>query len=441
MLAGQSLEAARHTLFEAVLWYMRPLLYCERDDGSLKLNSKQWRVNTNSHQMLIQHRLSRTTLRVVGSDPKKAHGLKPHLVVGDEPSQWESGGDMMFAALATSFGKQKNARFFLIGTKSRNPLHFFNRLLHTPPPGTKSIVHAASRKDVDDGGAYKISTIKKANPSYRYLEALRDDLETNRKAAKKLGGMHRAQYYALNLNLGVSESDAVEDVIEDTAWEAVVAKEQPERQGPVAIGVDLGGGNSLTALAAYFPQCGRLECHAALPAYPSLEERGQADGIGTAYEEMVEQGCLHIYGVKETKNADFLRDRFSYLSGYVWLGVACDRYKITAVQQALIESGQDESLIVDRAVGRGADGWGDLEAFRGAVFEEHLKPGVNLALEHAIMSAQVKRDNNGNASLDKTHQRGRIDVLQAVIHAVGLGERQRRPTEKPIEFNIDDFML
>ena len=155
---------------------------------------------------------------------------------------------------------------------------------------------------------------------------------------------------------------------------------------------------------------------------------------------MVEQGVLSIHGIKETKNAEFLADRFSQISGYEWLGVACDRYKITAVQQALIESGHDESLIVDRAVGRGADGWGDLEAFRGAVLEEHLKPGENLALEHAIMSAQVKRDNNGNASLDKSHQRGRIDVLQAVIHAVGLGERHRRPPEKSVEYDLSLFV-
>ena len=73
--------------------------------------------------------------------------------------------------------------------------------------------------------------------------------------------------------------------------------------------------------------------------------------------------------------------------------------------------------------------------FQESILEGHLKPGINLALEHAITSAVVKRDNNGNASLDKSHQRGRIDVLQSVVHAVGLGERIRKPPEMQREFN------
>ena len=440
VLTAASMNQAK-IAFDHIVEFMRPHLFTVDAEGDEKLNRKVWTLNESTHLCRILHRPTRTVLKIIGSDPKKAHGLAPTLVIADEPAQWESGGDMHYAALRTSLGKQPNARMLLIGTRPRSPLHFFSRLLSNPPPGTASIVYAATPKDVEDGGAYKIATIKKANPSYNHLEALRVELKQFRDGARRLGGIRRAQYLALYLNMGTSESDAAEDVIETEAWEAVTKARQPDRAGPVAIGVDLGGGNSLTAVAFYWPETGRLECHGALPAYPSLEERGQADGIGLAYEEMVEQGVLHIYGLKETKNADFLKDRFSHISGHVWLGVACDRYKITAVQQAIVESEHDESLIVDRAVGRGADGWGDLEAFRGAVLEEHLKPGVNLALEHAIMSSQVKRDNNGNASLDKTHQRGRIDVLQAVIHAVGLGERHRRPPEKPRKFDVSDFVL
>lgn len=380
-------------------------------------------------------------LKVIGSDPKRAHGLQPHLIVGDEPAFWESGGDMMYAALRTALGKQSNPRMLLIGTRPRSPLHFFSRLLSNPPTGTAAIVHAASPKDVQNGGAYKMETIRKANPSYDYFEPLRREIDEFRIGAKDLGGMRRAQYYALYLNMGTSESDAIEDVIDDEAWEAVTNEEQPERAGAVAIGIDLGGGNSLSAVSAYWYETGRVECWAALPKYPLLEERGQADGIGSAYEEMREQGVLRIHGDKETKNAEFIVEIFRDIAEFEKLGVACDRYKITAVKQALVESGYGDDLLVDRAVGRGPDGWGDLEAFRGAVLEEHLKPGINLALEHAMMSAQVKRDNNGNASLDKSHTRGRIDVLQSLIHAVGLGERHRRPPEPPAEYSLDRFMV
>ena len=439
ILAAASMGQARDTLFAQILEFMQPILFREVD-GELKLRRNEWRLTDNSHHMQITHRISGTMLKVIGSDPKRAHGLQPHFLVCDEPAQYESGGDMMYAALRTSLGKQANPRMLVIGTRPRNPTHFFARLLAAPPPGTKSIVYAADPKDAKDGGAFKKSTIRKANPSYDHLEALRDEIDEFKEGARRFGGMRRAQYLALYLNMGTSESDAVEDVIETEAWEAVTDKPQPERAGPVAVGVDLGGGNSLTACAFYWPQSGRLECHVAVPAIPALDERGQKDGIGLAYEEMMEQGVLHIHGVKETRNGEFLRSRFKEVLGHVWLGVACDRYKLTAVQQAMIDAGHGDNEYVDRAVGRGPDGWSDLESFRSCVLEEHLRPGLNLALEQAIMSAIVKRDTNGNAGLDKSSQKGRIDALQAVVHAVGLGERHRKPPEFQRPYDVSAFI-
>lgn len=436
ILTAASMQQAR-VAFQHIQMFMRPVMYDELD-GELKLRRGQWRELDNSHHMEITHKPSGTRLKVIGSDPKRAHGLAPTIVIADEPAQWESGGDMHYAALRTSLGKQVNARMLLIGTRPRNPIHFFNKLLYNPPAGTKSIVYAADKKDGEDGGLYKLKTIRKANPSYDHLEPLRLEIQEFAEGARKLGGMRRAQYMALYLNMGTTESDAQEEVIDDEAWETVTKVEQPERRGKLAIGVDLGGGNSLTAIAFYWYETGRLECYAAVPEHPPLDERGMKDGIGSAYEEMFDDGVLHIYGKKETRNSDFLRDFFEEVKDFEWIGVACDRYKKTAVEQALIDAGYSESLIIDRAVGRGSDGWGDLESFRGAVLEEHLKPGLNLALEHAIHSAVVTRDRNGNSSLDKTWQRGRIDVLQATIHAVGVGERVRRPPGG--ENKLSEFM-
>ncbi len=443
ILTAASMGQAR-ICFEHIVMFMEPVLYetvSVVDEASGEVvndrvfRRKEWRMVDNSHHMEIQHRPTRTVLRVIGSDPKRAHGLAPTLVIADEPAQWESGGDMHYAALRTSLGKQANPRFLLIGTRPRSPLHFFSRILSQPPPGTRAIVYAATRKDAKDGGAYRLDTIRKANPSYDHLEALRSEIEEFKEGARKQGGMRRAQYEALYLNMGTSESDADEEVIEPSDWETVTELEQPARGGPVSVGVDLGGGNSMTAVAFYWPQTGRLECHGAFPELPDLEQRGQKDGIGLAYQEMHDQGVLHIHGVKETRNGEFLRARFANVTGFEWLGVACDRYKLSSVQQAMIDAGHGNAEYVDRAVGRGSDGWDDLEQFRKAVLEEHLRPGLNLALEHAVMCAIVKRDNNNNASLDKSHSKGKIDVLQAVIHAVGLGERFRRPAEPKREYS------
>ena len=430
ILAAASMQQAR-IAFEHIQYFMRPTMYVEHEEGDWKLKRDEWREISNSHQMEIQHRPTGTTLKVIGSDPKRAHGLAPHLVVADEPAQFESGGDLFYAALRTALGKQSNPRMLIIGTRSSNPLHFFSRLLTHPPPGTKSIVYAATPKDIEDGGAYRIATIKKANPSYNHLEALREEIKSFRDDARKQGGMRRAQYLALYLNMGVSETDAQEDVVDLEDWRVLTKHQLPARAGPLGIGIDLGGGNSLSAVSFYWPDTGRLESYTAVPKYPSLEERGVRDGIGAGYMEMQEDGVLFIYGEKETRNAAFLADMFAGVQEFKWLGVACDRYKKTAVQQALLEAGFKDDIIVDRAVGRGKDGWDDLNAFRTACLEEHLRPGINLALEHAISSARITRDRNGNYAMDKSHQRGRIDALQSAVHAIGLGERYRKPPEGP----------
>ena len=439
LIAAPSMQQGR-ICFEHIREFMRPDMY-EWVDDELLLKRKIWKENFNTHQMEISHKPTGTKLKVIGSDPKRAHGLAPSMLICDEPAQFESGGDVFYAALRTSLGKQANPRMLVIGTRPRSPLHFFSRLLFNPPDGTNSIIYAAEQKDVEDGGAYKIRTIKKANPSYNHLSALRTEIKEFKEGARKQGGIRRAQYYALYLNMGTSEADDTEDAVDAEQWEVITKKSIPQRQGDVAIGVDLGGGNSLSACALYWYETGRLECWGCVPAFPPLQERGERDGVGGAYIEMHDMDVLRVHGQKETRNSDFLREIFQDAEDYDWLGVACDRYKINAVKQAVLDAGYGDDIIVDRAVGMGSDGWDDLNLFRTAILEEYLRPGVNLALEHAIMSAVVKRDRNGNASLDKSWQRGRIDVLQAVIHAVGLGERIRKPVEAPTQpFDVSQFV-
>ena len=46
-------------------------------------------------------------VRCIGSDPRRAHGLAPVLVLADEPAQWpDTTGERMVAALRTAAGKQ-----------------------------------------------------------------------------------------------------------------------------------------------------------------------------------------------------------------------------------------------------------------------------------------------------------------------------------------------
>ena len=53
------------------------------------------------------------------------------------------------------------------------------------------------------------------------------------------------------------------------------------------------------------------------------------------------------------------------------------------------------------------------------------------------MNSAVRRDGNGNASLDKRKANGRIDPMQATIIAAGLVERAaNRPKRKFVSASI-----
>ena len=47
-----------------------------------------FRVADTANRAHIQHRASGARIRCVGSDPARAHGLRPKIVLADEPAQW-----------------------------------------------------------------------------------------------------------------------------------------------------------------------------------------------------------------------------------------------------------------------------------------------------------------------------------------------------------------
>ena len=71
---GQAKLAFGHTK-----WFLRDIF---RQDPKL------WRVIEHSHECRIEDRETGATIRAIGSDPRRAHGLAPVLVIADEPAQW-----------------------------------------------------------------------------------------------------------------------------------------------------------------------------------------------------------------------------------------------------------------------------------------------------------------------------------------------------------------
>ena len=418
--------------FDHVVHYMRDILY--RGDGR---KNPEWSIQDSTQRRAIKHVPSGTRLVLLGADPRRLHGYAPHFVIADEPAQWaEASAELAYNALTTGLGKQSDPKFFAIGTQSDRPTHWFQKLLNSDSPSVWAKTYAAERGDDD----FDVETWRKANPSIDHIPTLRPDIEINMQKVKD-GAMTIHAFRALHLNTGTPEHEAMQPLVEVDRWEKIVSEDAAQRGGPVAIGVDLGGGTSMSAVSFYWPDTGRLECYGAFPQKPNLVERGKKDGVDDLYVKMHERGEVVLLGDFATDNVAFLKMFLPEVAEYERIGgIVADNYAKTKMQQALHELGMDPERDIDeRRVGRGANGKEDIEAFQAEVLTGYMSVEPNLTLEHAIRKAVVDRDRNGNPALFKADQRGRIDVLQAAVLSVGQGYRWRRPIEAPPAFDSSYF--
>ena len=419
ILAASSFKQAS-IAFRHLLFFMRPYLYGE--DGKLL---PEWRVADNHHVQSVSNRLTGVRLDTIGSDARRSHGLAPSLIICDEPAKWVGGGEDLYIALKTGMGKQVDSKLLAIGTQSDDQKHWFQRLLRTS--GSKftwARTYAADKDDPD----FDLKSIEKANPSYHHMTSVQAEIEAAQEDALS-GGTNLFSYRAMHLNTGTPETATREMIISVENWTAVVTDSPAPRQGPLAIGIDLGGGISMSAVAFYWPATGRLETYGAFPAEPGLNERGVQDGVGDLYIRMQNRGEITIYPGFETNNVQFLNDILTPVREFEWLGIVADLYAKTKIAQVILELGYQQDIVDHRRVGRGPGGKEDVEAFQAEVLSGHMSVGYSLALESAILEAQLIRDSNGNPALDKRRFGGRIDMMQAAVLAVGAGYRWRFPPE------------
>ena len=112
-------------LFEHCLAFLEPVII---RDGEGK--HRRWRIQDSANLATIEDRRTGARVRCIGSDPRRAHGLAPRLVLADEPAQWEpSKSEKMLAALETGLGKIQGSRLVALGTRPSTPDHWFSKML------------------------------------------------------------------------------------------------------------------------------------------------------------------------------------------------------------------------------------------------------------------------------------------------------------------------
>ena len=153
VLVASSFEQARIS-FEHILAFM----------GDKLDNRDRWRAWDTAQQARIEDRKRGVRIRCIGSDPRRAHGLAPVLILADEPAQWpDNTGDRMVAALSTAAGKQPHCLFLALGTEPASEHHWFSKWLR----GSADYAQLHTARDSDP--KFQRRTWRKANPSLDHM--------------------------------------------------------------------------------------------------------------------------------------------------------------------------------------------------------------------------------------------------------------------------------
>ena len=365
----------------------------------------------------------------LSADKTAGHASGFDLAICDELGLFPERGRALVAGLRSSTSA-RDGRLLAISILGASPLSREMVKRADDPACVVHLFEAPKGCALDDEAAWRA-----ANPALGTVKSIAYMRDMARLA--KANPAEQPSFRAFDLNQPASPSRL--PIVTMDSWESVAMREQPARAGAVYVGFDLGGSVSLTAAALYWPAVGRLEVYAACGDEPDLLARGEADGVGDRYEAMRRLGDLRTFPGRVTPVGPFLGWICEALAGERPAAVVLDYYRRAEALDALDKAGLSWP-IEWRRTGAGPDGFADVRAFQRAVYGGLLRPGLNLALESAILESDLQPDRNGNPVLDKARQRGRIDPLSAAVLAVGAGERMGAgPSITPFHIPLDQL--
>ena len=380
-------------------------------------NRRRWRVWDSAQLAQIQCRETGARVRCLASDPRRAHGLAPSLILADEPAQWPPAtSEKMLSALRTAAGKMPFTRFVALGTRPSDSEHWFAKLLSGA--ADYSQVHAARAGDPP----FQRRTWVRANPSLDHMPDLERAIRKDAEAAR-LDPAELASFEAYRLNLGTADT-LQQLLLSADAWVGIEGDATAE--GRPVWGVDLGTSAAQSAVAAFWPRSGRLDAVSAFPTVPTLEERGLRDGVGRLYVDCARRGELITTGGAAVDVPELIAEALRRFGPPT--AVSADRWREAELRDALQAAGVPVAALELRGQGF-KDGGEDVRLFRRACLEGKVRPVRSLLLSAAMREARTVSDPAGNAKLAKKTEGGRRsnardDAAAASILAVSAGLRR-----------------
>ena len=372
----------------------------------------------------VTHRESRTRVRVISSDSRRAMGLGANVrfVIADEPGAWSpTAGRRLWDAITTALGKRRMT-VVAVGTLAPAPL---------TGPGSwwPSVVASGSGEgrhvvllQADPERWTDFDEVLRVNPVAAINPHLRRTLEREHAAALASDRAARVfRQYRLNIPGDPVDS---QPLITAAEWQLVVDRPVPACEGAPVIGVDLGGTRSWSAVCGIWPS-GRIESFALAPGVPSLAEQERDDQIPEgAYAELVRSGGLAVDEGQHVPSVERLLSR-------VWAwepgAIVCDSYRVQEVHKAV----QGRVRVIERARGHG-EATSNVQSLRSLLLDtasgatEASRALLGAAFEQTALSI----DGSGITKVQKSRaKRSRDDAAAALLLAAG--ELARRPA--PVE--------
>ena len=365
--------------------------------------------------------------RCIAADGKSILGGAPTLAIMDERAAWErEKGDNLENAILSGLGK-RDGRALIISTSAADDTNTFSRWLDQPPPGAYVQEHRPPfGLPADD-----LDSLLLANPGASDgIGSSPDWLVSAARTAIARGGSALSSFRNLNRNERVSiENKSVLVTVDEWLSAEVAPDDLPAREGPCVLGVDLGGSRSMSAAAFYWPDTGRLEALGTFPAYPSLKDRGEADGVSGRYLELHERGELSVLGENTVPPGPWLAEVVRHLDGITPVCIVGDRFRHAEFSEAMNNAGLARVPFIWRGFGW-KDGAEDIERFRRALFDGDVKVTPSLLLRFAFADAVTLIDPAGNAKLAKGRALGRIDAAAASVLAIAQGARMKAAPQR-----------
>ena len=192
------------------------------------------------------------------------------------------------------------------------------------------------------------------------------------------------------------------------------------------MGLDLGGSASLSG-ATSLHENGVLDSFGVFPERPSLEHRGQSDGVGDLYTRAARQGELFVAG-EYVPDIGFLLATAVERWGHPEAIIA-DRFREAELKQELGKADFPTTPFITRGQGY-KDGAEDVRRFRKMCLTGKLVTRPSTLLRACIGSARVVGDQSANWKLSKKSEggrdsRARDDLAAAAILVVAEAHRRQ----------------